>query len=256
MKRTGKLCTLFMLVMLLTIVGLVGDSSLTAQFSGGPVNNTQNIQTFVLNSFEDPKEWRVDYSMYAAKKYNPSTKQFEIDRERNIWTNFVGKPWGVTVEGTNNRCLAVKASYDRKGYNWMEVYPAKPLPMIGRVEAIDVWVWGGNFQWRLEIHLLDYLGYKHIIDAGWLNFIGWRNIRLAVPRHIPQGERYVPRLKTLRFEKFVLFANPGEREDVFYVYFDRMQIQADVYSERFDGDDLVVKGTNIGWMPKQETLKQ
>jgi len=132
----------------------------------------------------------------------------------------------------------------------------KPLPMIGKVEAIDVWVWGGNFQWRLELHLLDYLGYKHVIDAGWLNFVGWRNIRLSVPRHIPQGEKYVPRLKTLRFEKFVLLANPGEREDIFYVYFDRMQIQSDVYMERFDGDDLVEQGFKAGWMPKQETLKQ
>lgn len=265
MKRTGKLCTLFILVMLISVVGFVGDSSLVAQFSGGPVNKTQNIQTFVLNSFEDPSEWRVDFSMYAAKKYNATSKQFEVDRERNTWTNFVGKPWGVAIEGPTNRCLAVKGGFDRKGYNWIEVYPyktvngkaeIKPLPMIGKVEAIDVWVWGGNFQWRLELHLLDYLGYKHVIDAGWLNFVGWRNIRLSVPRHIPQGEKYVPRLKTLRFEKFVLLANPGEREDIFYVYFDRMQIQSDVYMERFDGDDLVEQGFKAGWMPKQETLKQ
>ena len=49
-----------------------------------------------------------------------------------------------------------------------------------------------------------------------------------------------------------MWADPGERAEGFYVYFDRMQIQTDIYIERFDGDDLVKDGQKKGWIPKQQ----
>jgi hypothetical protein len=264
MKRAGK-CIVFttLVVMALFFVGLIGDTPLTAQLAGS--SRSQNIQTFVLDSFEDPNAWRAHFSLFAVKRFNESTRLYELDTTRSTWTNFVAKPWGVTSESETNRCLAVKASFDRRGYNWIEVYPVRPnaegrvvhhpLPMKGRVSFIDVWVWGGNFDYRLELHLLDFIGHKHILDAGWLNFVGWRNIRLPVPAHIPQGEKYVPSLRVLRFEKFVLYAHPAERPDGFFVYFDRMQIQSDVHMERFDGDDLVELGYEAGWFPRQEMMR-
>ena len=264
MKRAGK-CIVFtaLAAMALLFVGFIGDSPLTAQLASQ--SRSQNIQTFVLDSFENPGDWHANFSLFAVKRFNQDKKVYEVDTTRSNWTNFTAKPWGVTSESETNRCLAVKASFDRKGYNWIEVFPVRqneaghrvhyPLPMRGRVSFIDVWVWGGNFDYRLELHLLDYIGHKHVLDAGWLNYIGWRNIRLPVPAYIPQGERYIPSLRVLRFEKFVLYAHPAERPDGFYVYFDRMQIQTDVHMERFDGDDLVEMGYDMGWYPRQEVMK-
>jgi len=265
MKRAGK-CIIFtaLAAMALVFTGIIGDSFLTAQFIPQPRGPSNNIQSFVLDSFEDPKAWRVEFSSFVAKKYNESTKLYEVDGNKSTWTNFVASPWSVMTERETNLCLAIRATFDRKGYNWMELYPVRevegktihyPLPMKGKVYFVDVWVWGGNFDYRLELHLLDYIGNKHVLDAGWLNYVGWRNIRLPVPPHVPQGEKYVPSLKVLRFAKFVMYAHPGERPEGFYVYFDRLQIQTDVNIPRFDGDDLVEKGYGAGWIPQQETMK-
>jgi len=270
MKRAKK-CIVFttILAAVLFFAGFIGDSSLTAQ---SPAAKSQNIQTFVLDSFEEPGSWRADFSLFAAKRYNSGSKKYEMDTEKCTWTNFQHKPWGVVTTGgskspddNTGNCLGVKATFDRRGYNWIEVYPVskdadgklvhKPLPMRGKVTGIDLWVWGGNFEYRLELHLRDYLEYTHVIDAGWLNYVGWRNIRLRIPEYIPQGEKYVPAFKVLRLDKFVLVSHPGERPDNFYVFFDHMQIQTDIHVERFDGDELVETGFESGWMPKQETMK-
>jgi hypothetical protein len=267
MIRAGKnILIAVLLAGLLVFVGFIGSSQLTAQWGGSdsPTSKSKNVQSFVFDSFEDPGTWRADFSLFAVKKYNKDTKQYELDKDKCGWTNVIGKPWGLTQETETNRCLAVKASFDRKGYNWIEVYPVgkdangnigrRPMPTKGRVEYIDVWVWGGSFNYRLEVHLLDYLGHKHIIDAGWLNYIGWKSLRLAVPPHLPQTERYIPALKVLKFEKFVILSHPGERPDNFYVYFDRMQIQTDIFLDRFDGDDLIERGYDSGWIPKIEMM--
>jgi hypothetical protein len=252
---------------------IVHDTRLSAQMPWEKERKTQNIQTFVLDSFETVGMWQAEWSSFHAKRFEQG-KGYVMDDTKNAIRPFRGEPWGVTQESETNHCLAIKGAFDRRGYNYIEVFPVKltngqpsrdprdnqfhrdVLPMIGRVDAIDFWVWGGNFRWRMEVHLEDYNGYKHVLDAGWLNFIGWRNFRLMIPKHIPQGEQYVPRMKTLKFEKFVFYAHPGERADVFYTFLDRIQIQSDIFLERFDGDDLVEKAyTNNAWMPKQPELR-
>ncbi|MDR2735150.1 MAG: flagellar filament outer layer protein FlaA [Spirochaetota bacterium] len=266
MIRAGKcFLAIALLSAVLAFAGLTGSSQLTAQWGVDMnPNKSKNVQSFVFDSFEDSNSWRADFSLFAVKKYNLDHKQYELDVSKCSWTNVVGKPWGVSQETATNRCLAVRASFDRKGYNWIDVYPVKKdadgklvsrhLPMKGKVEYIDVWVWGGNFNYRLEVHLIDYLGHKHILDAGWLNYTGWKSIRLQIPAHVPQQEKYIPAQKILSFEKFVLLSHPGERPDNFYVYFDRMQIQTDIFLDRFDGDDLVDSGYESGWIPKLEKM--
>jgi len=253
LSRYGQISLVFLGIFVL--FGGIGASLLIAYV--GSDNSTQNIQTFVLTSFENRDEWDVTYSMFVSKKFDSAKKKYVTDETKVGWKAFPGKPGGVRGERAKKEknVLAVKASFDRKGYNWIEIEAKKKLAMVGKVQAIDVWVWGGNFKYRLELHLEDYRGYRHVLDGGWLDYTGWRNIRLDIPKNIPQGEKYVPRLKTLKFVKFVIYSHPAERNDIFYVYFDRMQIQSDIYLQRFDGDDLVNEGFKSGWMPKQETLQ-
>jgi len=234
----------------LFFVGIVGSQDIRP----GGVGKTRNIQTYVLTSFEKQENWTVKFSRFTAKAYVADKGWIEDDK-KNQMRVFKGKPWGLDfphIKGEEN-VLGVKASFDRMGYNHIEIIPKEPIPMEGEVLEMDLWVWGGNFKYRLEIQLIDYKGYVHVLDAGWLNYVGWRNIRIKVPSYIPQGEKYIPRMKTLRFKGFKLLAHPAERSDIFYVYLDRMQIQTDVFLSRFDGDQLV-KNAPVDWMPKPKTL--
>lgn len=250
-KSCRVIAALAVAVMIVLFVGTAVSQSFGPKNQG---KRTQNIQTYVLTSFEKVANWNVQFSRFTAKMYKPGTGWVE-DSKKNQMRVFKGKPWGLEfrhITGEQN-VLGVKASFDRKGYNHIQIIPKAPIPMEGLVKEIDLWVWGGNFKYRLEIQLIDYKGYVHTLDCGWLNYIGWRNIRIKVPAYIPQGEKYIPRLKTLRFKGFKLLSHPAERNDIFYVYFDRMQIQTDVFLSRFDGDKLV-KEAPADWMPRQKTL--
>lgn len=186
-----------------------------------------------------------------------------------------------SMEKKQKYCLGVKAAYIKQGYNWIELYPivlsggvldgnGKPMTsvightgnnvlddlggkftnlskqatnvnLIGVVKSLDVWVWGGNYRYWLDFHLVDYKGFLHRLNAGDVNYVGWLNLRTRIPDYIPQTEYHVPFMKNLKLIMLKLWSYPNERVDQFYVYFDYMQVQTDVYEQRFNGDEL---GTN------------
>ncbi|MCK4908112.1 MAG: hypothetical protein KAS64_11205 [Spirochaetes bacterium] len=215
------------------------------------IGKMRNMQTLTLNSFEKPGEWSAKFSKHAVKIYDTANKKYIINKNKCAWRQFDGKPLGM-IATNENKVFAVKASFYRKWYNWIEIIPKKPLRMEGRVKTIDFWVWGGNFNYHIEASLIDYKGFRHIIPIGKINHAGWRNFRFRVPSKIPQEENFIPKLKTLKFEKFIIQAELTARKKDFYVYFDRILYQTDMYIERFDGDGLVKQGRKAGWIPAQK----
>ena len=115
---------------------------------------------------------------------------------------------------------------------------ATNLNLEGVVKSLDLWVWGGNYRYWLEFHLIDYKGFLHRLSAGDIKYIGWLNLRTKIPEYIPQAEHHVPFLKNLKIVMMKLWGYPTERVDQFFVYFDYMQVQTDVYRQRFNGDEL------------------
>ena len=219
-------------------------------------SSSVNLQTFCISDFGDTNDvtegivWRSKYSRF--QKY--------ADEKGVYCTNVYveGKPVGLDkrFDESQKYALALKASFIKKGYNWIELYPVKvqgsvgqppdpntqgevtTLPLQGVVKSLDLWIWGGNYDYDFSFHLLDYKGYLHIVEAGNIEYVGWKIIQTAVPPYIPQAETQVPFLKPIRLVAIKLLASPEERVDQFYAYFDYMQVQTDVYMERFNGDDL------------------
>ncbi len=174
-----------------------------------------------------------------------------------------GGPWGLAVADDEKKlCLGVKSGFKTKGYNFVEVLPPvykkeyypnlqnlfsseipnpkgeRFIPLPGKVQSIDVWVAGRNFRYTVEIWLKDYNGFVYALEMGKVNFAGWRNLSKQMPGYIPQEEKYLPKEKPLKFIKFVIRADPDERANKLYLYFDHMKVITDVYIERFDGDDI------------------
>lgn len=224
-----------------------------------------NLQTFVISDFGDAKDqsnnivWNVRFSRFA-KPADPMKEMSEPDTNACKAEYFQAKPLGIPMEmeASQKWSLGIKAQFIRKGYNWLEVYPVKadsgimangkPNPsmkgkptfieLVGVVKSLDMWVWGGNYRYWLEFYLTDYKGFLNRLSAGDLAFVGWRNVRTKVPDYIPQAEYHVPFLRALKMSMIKIWANPTERADQFYVYLDYMQVQTDVYMQRFNGDDL------------------
>ena len=164
--------------------------------------------------------------------YGPS----ETENDRKRYTD---------VSGT---CLGLYLAFNRQGYNMVELYPLaktddgkfekSPLRFKGKVKQIDMWMWGANFNYYVEMVLLDYRGVEHRLDVGSIRHIGWKNFVVQIPNYIPQSIDYIPSSKVLSLLKLVVWTTPNEKVSGAYMYVDQIKYLADVYTELYDGYQL------------------
>jgi len=199
-----------------------------------------NMTSAVLESFDVPSQvdWIVQGSKFSTKDY----PQLSVVR---AW------PDGLVGRNKENKdyyALGVHGKFDRMGYNYIEIIPGKkgsdgkvtpsPLVIPGRARSIDLWVWGANFNYYLEVHVRDFQGVDHVLPLGDLKFIGWKNLGVSVPGNIPQSRNTVPRYQGLEIVSFVLWTRPTEKVEDFYVFLDQVKVLTDIFEIRFDGDNL------------------
>jgi hypothetical protein len=236
-----------LLVLSLVLFGVLLAPSAVAQ------TRPTNMQSVILESFDDPDEspWMVRASKFIADDF----PQVSFVRS---WPDAL---YRREPEGVELRSLGVQAAFTRRGYNYLEIMPAEydddgnlvprvipgsedsdsprtGIPIPGLVTMIDLWVWGSNHEYYLEIQLRDYRGMIHNLRVGDIAHRGWRNHRVHVPTWIPQTIRYVPEKQGLELVKITLWTKPEEKVDDFFVYFDELRVMSDLYDEPFDGDEL------------------
>ena len=221
----------------------------------------QRLESIVVDSFDDPDQ-RV-WIENGAEKKEPrtwlvtgskfSSKEGDVQYPRLAFVEGEGA-YPEQLFGNNPNKLPLKsigvyAKFDRKGYNYFELYPAKkddqgnlvaaPIPLPGITKQIDLWVWGSNFRTDLEIHVRDFRGIPYILNGGSLDFQGWKDIKFIVPSSIPQSEVYLPIFHGLVLTKIVVRTEPTERVDGFFTYFDQLKILSDVHQSPFDGKAML-----------------
>jgi hypothetical protein len=239
MMKPGSIIFRTLLVMLL----LLGACALA---SSDEV--TVNVVARVLQSF-DPDE----ASREVGRTWALLPSKFGYDSKGNsMWQIRKVDSWPESLYGKNKdkeklQVLGISGAFSRKGYNYVEIVPGtgedksfkpKPIPIPGRVEAIDLWVWGANYAYSLEAHVRDFQGIDHVLPFGFLQFAGWKNLRCKIPGNIPQVWKYLPRLRNLELTKLVLWTQPQEKVDEFYMYLDQIKVTTDLYETTFDGDEL------------------
>ena len=213
-------------------------------FSAGLVMGdelTQAITSKTLATFNDPASagnWIVQGSKFVTQDF----PQLQVVRA-----------WPEALFGNNKDnkplfSLGVHAKFDRKSYNFLELIPAakdssgklvpKSIPVPGRVKNIDMWVWGANYNYWLDVHLRDFQGVDHVIRMGSLLFAGWKNLTAPVSGAIPQARQYIPRYAGLELTKLVIWTAPDEKVDDYYFFINDISCITDLFETRFDGEDL------------------
>jgi hypothetical protein len=216
------------------------------------------LETKILESFDNFHDDEADarYSKYDWKvegsKFATKTK----DADGNVtdsWPKVTYVPaWPVMIFGASPdpevKSLGVWGKFDRQGYNWIDIYPveagadedapATVIPIPGRIQYLDIWVWGSNLRYSLEAYFRDFRGVMHVINFGSINHTGWKNLRAAIPVSIPQSKTVLPRLAALSFVKFRIWTEPTEQVGDFQVYLDHFKILHDVFETPYDGDLL------------------
>ena len=239
----------FMLIMLsLTVFSVFGDeytvdylSIVMEDFTG----ETSHQWTHGGKIYTYDFDWALDASKFASRVANESYPKLTTVE---AWPMAL---YGTNKAGMNLKSLGVWGKFDRRGYNWIDVYPIIPgtgaegedpepfeIPIPGRLQYLDIWVWGSNLNFYLEAYVRDYQGVVHCINMGDLAYTGWKNLRARIPNNIQQSKRVLPRFAGLSFVKFRIWTTPVERVDNFYVYFNQMKILTDTFESLYDGDDL------------------
>lgn len=209
---------------------------------------TVNLVARVLQSF-DPDEATHE----TARTWALLPSKFGYDAKgNNMWQTRLLTAWPESLFGKNRdkeklQVLGIGGRFLRKGYNYVEIVPGtgegrnfkpNPIPIPGRAESIDLWVWGANHAYLLEAHIRDFQGIDHVLPLGSLQFAGWKNLRSRIPGNIPQFWKYLPRLRNLELTKLVLWTQPQEKVDEFYLYIDQIKVTTDLFEATFDGDEL------------------
>ena len=246
MRRGSALLVCLMLFTILLAAPVFADRS------------TEDLQSKVIERFDAPSAGADANSKYeypqnhkwivrGSKFFNGGGDKVKFDWVKTHADALY--PKGVP-EGLDVRSLGVQGAFDRKGYNYIELIPVedkdgqdgKPvetgIPIPGRAKNIDMWVWGSNYNYYVEVHLRDFRGMTHVLKIGDLNYRGWKNLKIDVPGYIPQDVSYVPSRKGLELVKIVMWTQPEEAVNSFYVYFDQIKVLTDMFEQPFDGSGL------------------
>ncbi|MFW5745000.1 MAG: flagellar filament outer layer protein FlaA, partial [Spirochaetota bacterium] len=219
---------------------------------------TRNWQSIVLEDFDDgDSQWIVRGGKFLAvadedgdgEPDNDYDYPFEYQIVDGVWPEDMGEP-----ESENPGVLGVQAAFTRRGYNYLEFVPIEdepdedgnPVPRAiaipGRPEAIDVWAWGSNYDYYLEVQVRDYRGIVHNLKLGNLGYAGWRNLVTDIPNYIPRAVRFVPQRRRMELVKVVLWTRPEESVAGFHFYLDQIKVLTDMFETGFDGEQLAEPG--------------
>ena len=163
------------------------------------------------------------------------------DREAYNW--FVLEPRDIRASsGLSDDSLSLVADKDNGylpiGKKWDRDVNPNFIWMPGKVKDIFIFVWSGDYDYKLEAHFQDYKGNEYVVPIGDLNYKGWRSLGARIPRAMMQTQKRVPSSQPLKFLRFkVTSGKDADPKDV-YVYVDYFHVTADIYREIFFGVDL------------------
>lgn len=197
--------------------------------------SSKSQETFEIDSFDSDQEWSwtVNASRFVAEGY-PKIGYFS------------GMPNSLKAlkkDVEDPKVLGVKVAYNRKGDNWMEIYPVKDgtnyeIPLVGNVQQFDFWVWGANYLYYLELMIRDSEGRVHVLPCGNMRFHGWKNLCVSIPGWISQHSRLRSGPENLTFIGFRVRSDAAEYVDDFTIYFDSLKFMTNSLSFIYDGYEL------------------
>ncbi|MGP1443916.1 MAG: flagellar filament outer layer protein FlaA [Treponema sp.] len=230
--KQGVVLTVF--VLMFTVVCI----PLAAQDSG------VNYQTYMVETFDSPESSEITWNGIGSKF---------ITEGYPILKYFDGMPNALRVMQSDAeqeyKFLGVQFKFNRKGDNWVDIYPTKgsgegdnaapyEIPFKGIVQRLDLWVWGVGYAYDLEILVRDCNGRIHTLPVATLNYYGWRNLAVTVPSNIQQRSRYLSQTKNMSFVAFRIRTQPTENVDDFYIFFDEFKALTNTRMASYDGFEL------------------
>ncbi len=200
-----------------------------------------------------PIVWRPTGSSYTLEGYPRET--------------YVPNTWPLDLFGAyppnadELQVYGVQGSFQRPEINQVYLTPgtgegdnweAKEISLPGFVKSIDLWVWGSNLPYTIQVDLRDAYGTvtRHFLyrpgfenTPGTLDYLGWQDLYLSVGSSVFQVNGTSGTTLTsdnrLRIVKFIITTPIGVPVNNFYFYFDQLRVLTDTRFDKFyDGYEL------------------
>lgn len=194
----------------------------------------QMLKEVSITKFEDASFW---------------TSSMPLDQGTVTLRRLEGGPAGkvaipdeqkVGIAEADKYVLGAKVNFFKRGPTFFTVSPLNPLPVEGVVKTLSVWVVGRNYNHVLKVLIQDYYGRQMELTLGKLNFMGWKQMVVAVPPNIVQTEFHYSNQSGLKILGFRVECDPLEDFGTYYMYFDDMRAVTDLFGEaKRDMDDMV-----------------
>jgi len=236
MRQKGLFILALLLIMPITVFAdslITKEAIVVESFDGEGLTNN--------GATGNPVIWKANGSKFSTEGYPKAAYANAFPED------LFGK---YPENAADLNSFAVLGSFTRKGYNYIEIIPgegsgdewrAEPLMLPGKVEYFDLWFWGSNFDYTLEMHVVDFQGIIHVIEMGSVKHIGWKHLYVKIPTSIKQTKQYLPFFEGLKLTKLVVRTDPDEKVDLFYMYIDQLKVLTDTHVNSFDGEDLTSK---------------
>ncbi|MGA2614285.1 MAG: flagellar filament outer layer protein FlaA [Spirochaetia bacterium] len=193
----------------------------------------QLLEEISVSKFEDSAFWGgsmpLDMGVIALKRLegSPAGKK-PIAQEATL---------GIKEE--DKYVLGAKVAFFHRGDSFFTVYPANPLPIPGVVKTVSIWVVGRNYNHVLKLLFTDSMGRAQEVTVGTLNFIGWKQLTVAIPPSIVQQDFHYGAASGITITGFRVETDPLDTYGTYYVYFDDLRAVTDLFGEsKRDTDDM------------------
>lgn len=241
--------SLLSVIVLLTLVsGVLGTQEMRLILESLVVETWDGEDSAFFSDSGEPIKWDVRGSKFTAEG-RPQVVNVSGEWPVDLFGHKPEAPESLGV-------LGIRGAYERQGYNQLELisgtgtgdnFVPKAIPLQGRVQMVDFWVWGANYNYYVEFHFRDYNGMTHVLspirtdlrqEAGSINFLGWKNMYIIIPDNIRRAENNRAEVPNLSLSKIVFITHPEEIVADFYVYLDHLRVLTDSREEFYDGFDL------------------
>lgn len=89
----------------------------------------------------------------------------------------------------------------------IQITPPKRLIIDKYCQSIAMWVYGKDLSGELSIMVRDSEGASHRLIMGRLNFTGWKELKVNLPKEIAQMDKYLSQKTEIEITKIMY--NPG-----------------------------------------------
>ncbi|MDR1748277.1 MAG: flagellar filament outer layer protein FlaA [Spirochaetaceae bacterium] len=228
MKQGGLIGVCLVLVFVLFCMPVFGQNK-----------GTVSYESLTIDNFDTPDDMNWTWYAYGSRFVSEGFPKLQY---------FDGMPNSLRAVQSDPdktyRVLGMRTRFDRKGDNWIEIIPVQKgtnevtpyeIPLIGRIQQIDIWVWGAKYRYHLEMLIRDSDGRVHTLNFGPVDHEGWKNLSVKIPTYIRQQSRLLSGPQNMTLVGLRIRTDPREYVDDFLIYFDQMKVLTDTFTNVYDG---------------------